>query len=423
VLVIDMVGTVRYANSLILELLGWTQHDYVGRSLIEMVVPEDLTFAAEIIDEGPEYFGTVLGPMRIRYQDDSGLRRKTDFWARQLEDRSGYIMVVPPESTSDALAEAVEAIANGNPLYETADHIVASFGGYPINGFGCLLRVIDGSFEPMTAWPLPRFRPGAVGAATPWGRSARTGNMVESTDENHELTAALHAAGFTAAWSHPVIDRHGNTIAAMVAFGDFSRQPSPNQRLRLREIVAVAALAFNQHELRGALERAAFSDPLTGVASRMRLEQEITDGIADAVVLYLDLDGFKQVNDRHGHVIGDQVLIEAAIRIGQNVRSEDLIVRMGGDEFVVVLRSMAEHLVDKIVDRLVADLAFPYAVTAPDGDIEVTVDTSATVGVCMKTEMMTFDQALRAADRALNSAKRAGKQQWQYAETGPSPSN
>lgn len=107
------------------------------------------------------------------------------------------------------------------------------------------------------------------------------------------------------------------------------------------------------------LEHRAHHDPLTGLANRRRLEQALHAALQQAAerdgpvaLLYIDLDGFKQINDRGGHEAGDQVLRALAQRLQEGVRQSDVVARMGGDEFVVLLpgcnaadaRTMAEQL-------------------------------------------------------------------------------
>jgi hypothetical protein len=79
-------------------------------------------------------------------------------------------------------------------------------------------------------------------------------------------------------------------------------------------------------------------------------------------VLFIDLDGFKAVNDTYGHTVGDQVLVEIANRLSQIVRSVDTVARLGGDEFVAFCESLPEHEVREVVDRIQAAIAVPLMV-------------------------------------------------------------
>jgi len=115
-------------------------------------------------------------------------------------------------------------------------------------------------------------------------------------------------------------------------------------------------------ELERKLEYMAGHDPLTGLPNRYRLREELERAIGDGeqalAVLYLDLDGFKAANDRHGHAQGDRLLCEVANRLRQALRHGDFIARVGGDEFVVLLPGCAGHGdARRVADTLQASVA------------------------------------------------------------------
>jgi len=133
------------------------------------------------------------------------------------------------------------------------------------------------------------------------------------------------------------------------------------------------------------LVRRAASDPLTGLANRselrQRLAQHLGEGGGSAAVLYLDLDGFKQVNDSLGHAAGDELLVAVAGRLRQQVRTSDVVARLGGDEFVVALldddASTAERVGHEVAHRVLAALRDPVRARGR------TVRVSASIGVAV----------------------------------------
>jgi diguanylate cyclase (GGDEF)-like protein len=160
---------------------------------------------------------------------------------------------------------------------------------------------------------------------------------------------------------------------------------------------------------------AALHDSLTGLANRANFFARIDDAL-DAEgqlvgVLYVDLDGFKPVNDHFGHGVGDQVLVTIARRLEHAVRPTDVVARLGGDEFVdlcPVVGSDAE--VQAIAQRLVEQAEQPIDV---DGHA---VQIGASVGVAVaRARSCSSDSLVEAADAALYAVKGGGKGGWHLA--------
>jgi diguanylate cyclase (GGDEF)-like protein len=172
------------------------------------------------------------------------------------------------------------------------------------------------------------------------------------------------------------------------------------------------------------LESLALNDPLTGLANRRLLADRLSMALAHArrnksamAVVYLDLDGFKQVNDTMGHGAGDVILKMVAGRLVATVREEDTVARLGGDEFVLALWHVSG--VDYAVTvalRAIEAVSQPY-------DIEgtaVNMTTSAGVSV-YPVHGEDADMLLKSADMALYEAKRAGKNVYRISESSGLP--
>jgi diguanylate cyclase (GGDEF)-like protein len=118
------------------------------------------------------------------------------------------------------------------------------------------------------------------------------------------------------------------------------------------------------------LEYLAFHDPLTGLTNRRYFTEQINQAIETAqkenrmlAVMYIDIDKFKSINDSLGHEVGDQLLKQFASRLKENVREEDILCRVGGDEFLVLLNGMKEKkVVVDIVSRLHKAFQQPYLI-------------------------------------------------------------
>jgi diguanylate cyclase (GGDEF)-like protein len=154
----------------------------------------------------------------------------------------------------------------------------------------------------------------------------------------------------------------------------------------------------------------AFKDSLTGLWNRRFLETRIVEEVARArraqsslSILVVDLDGFKQVNDCHGHEAGDRVLVTVAERLVTMLRSEDVVARIGGDEFVVLLAGTSRRDALSAAERAVANL----------NRVDEHALVSASVGAATATPKEPDDdigrRLLHQADRALLEAKRRGK--------------
>jgi diguanylate cyclase (GGDEF)-like protein len=150
-------------------------------------------------------------------------------------------------------------------------------------------------------------------------------------------------------------------------------------------------------------------DPLTGLPDRAFLMERLStmlagERVADRqfAVVFLDLDDFKQVNDEFGHLIGDDVLREAARRIAGCLREGDCVVRFGGDEFVALVADVTDASeVEPVIARIHLALAKPIAL--PDGEVAL----SLSAGVALGSEAAgSPEELLAAADRAMYAVKR-----------------
>ena len=178
---------------------------------------------------------------------------------------------------------------------------------------------------------------------------------------------------------------------------------------QLTEADAVGQAIVQASRMLTQAKHQAHHDALTGLCNRLLFDEVASHWLASArrhrqqlAILAIDLDHFKEVNDRHGHAAGDRVLKVAAERIRRTIRESDVVSRRGGDEFTVLLGDVDPILTDQIAEKLVHALGAPY----PD----VLPAVSASIGIALFPEAgPALDDLLARADGALYEAKKAGK--------------
>jgi len=172
-------------------------------------------------------------------------------------------------------------------------------------------------------------------------------------------------------------------------------------------IACVGIDVTDQRRAEAQLRRYAETDLLTGLGNRRSLFEAMSRALEPTAqgcgLLYCDLDGFKAVNDRLGHLAGDQLLVAAGERMRTAVRSGDLVARIGGDEFVVLCPGAGPAALARLAERLRAAVGAPYEL--PTGTAEVGVS----IGSALAPAGSTPDEVLLRADHAMYAAKRAAR--------------
>lgn len=173
-------------------------------------------------------------------------------------------------------------------------------------------------------------------------------------------------------------------------------------------------LGFDDFEF-DEIEDALWSDALTGARNRRRFERDLETfalpGEGSTALLMVDVDGLRDVNERHGHEVGDRALFELAGLLAGNVRSQDIVYRYGGEEFCVLLPGASADDAQQIAERIIRAA---HAVELPGGD-HLTVSVGVATGVAASLQ-----ETFESADRALLEAKVAGRDQARSALLSPS---
>lgn len=209
----------------------------------------------------------------------------------------------------------------------------------------------------------------------------------------------------------------GTTVTVLVHRRDLTGDPT------VGGVVSTLRDVTEERDLRRSLAYRASHDSLTGLANAELLREQLRHDRQTAgrnglsVVLFVDLDDFKAVNDTYGHEVGDGLLITVARRVRSCLRSDDVAARLGGDEFAVLLRDVPDAMAAHAAAQRIAD-----TLSRPANVAGVMVECQASIGLAIARTPAEFDSLLRRADTALYTAKADGKGLWrQYSEGMISP--
>ncbi|MBP8306405.1 MAG: EAL domain-containing protein, partial [Burkholderiaceae bacterium] len=193
----------------------------------------------------------------------------------------------------------------------------------------------------------------------------------------------------------PITNGHGKVIGASKIARDIT------ERVHLAQRIWSQA---NHDELTRLPNRRLFTERLEGELARASRSGKLL------ALMFIDLDRFKAVNDALGHDAGDELLVEAARRIGESVRAGDMVARLGGDEFTVMLTDLESTIeIDPIASRLIERIQDPFAVRSEQAQI------SASIGIAVyPDDGQSAETLLRHADQAMYEAKKNGRNRTRY---------
>jgi diguanylate cyclase (GGDEF)-like protein len=178
---------------------------------------------------------------------------------------------------------------------------------------------------------------------------------------------------------------------------------------------AVASVSAVFEQLSAAFQHVAYHDPLTGLPNRRMLDQhgialtQSTISASRIAILYIDLDGFKLVNDTFGHRAGDEILVAFSERLRSCFRADDVIARLGGDEFAALLIDVSEAQALATAERVVLSASAPFVYEDQPLYLSASVGFAMADDVTGEIELSPLDVLLRHADGAMLQSKRAGK--------------
>ncbi len=429
--VLDHNARFTFVSAASRDMLGYEPEALVGKLAFDYVHPDDAEIAAAALTQIVEEFDERPGEgvpiaMRLLHANGSSVDVEVGS-APMLEDPvvQGVIIRARPLSGQQFLDRALEALVASSPLDEVLQFLIASLDHELTSARATLAHDWDGeTFNKRLSAGLPDLLVGGDDDVSiePWRKAlaADDTTVFATLDELPErVRRAAEAEGLAALWITPVaVGPEGDVEACLAIWREVTGDPWVSHQVSLARAVRLTRLAFERRRAEEMLRHAALYDALTGAANRAQFFDRLSDlpvmerrQHSHTAVLYVDLDGFKAVNDTYGHPAGDTVLQTITDRMLATVRADDLVARLGGDEFAVLCSDVAS--VDQataLADRLIAAASQPLDVGG------ATVHVGVSIGVAMAGVGEKAAAALlEAADRALYDAKREGKSCWRLA--------
>ena len=419
-LLLDENFDILWHSDLMTAMLGWA--DTTGRNGTEFVHPDDLELVLETMVQVNQHDDVynLLDPnyspeaADIRIVDSDGVWHAfetTSYNHLDDPDVRGVLCTCKLVRDRSDIASAIELLGTGADV-ETVLPVVArladrSLGSNTRTAFGWRqadrIAVATALDEPAIEQCLAD----AVGLVWSLGLTEPL-IVTDLTDERLGGAGSVAAAaGYRACYLVPVIAPTGpDVIGAMVGWGHTSVDFQSSRQAPAHVALRLAALAIADSRTKRDLRWAASHDPLTGLVNRAEFARRLdaASSAGDIVLLYIDLDDFKPINDMHGHSVGDSVLVEVGRRITSAIGSADVVGRLGGDEFAVVLAGTNDPFYGRTVaDRICVSIRQPMVASG------LGVRVGASVGVAVGAQPLIPAVLMQRADEALYTAKNSGK--------------
>jgi len=414
-MVFDLSGVIRWANTATTTVLGWPSDEIIGRSAFDLVPPEEAARALH----GLKAFhaGQALpstAPFSVASADGQFVECDVAAWLIGPDGAPDAIaMHLRPTQDARVLRGVLVRLLAGDPAIDVIGESLGLL--YHRSGqIGVLVTFVDEQGDQqIVGHDLDPLLGGAgAGRGSPWGIAAATGTehlVEELTAFDDAVRQAATHAGLRGCLITPVLE-DGHLLATITVW---VTDDGPAMRTETYSIPLLRQLIELVLRWRGQardLEQAAHRDALTGLPNRRALTA-LDDGAAaqGLGVLYLDLDGFKPVNDRLGHAAGDAVLRAVAQRLTSIVRQGDTVVRLGGDEFGIICPGVSRDALDEVGRRILVRMPEPITIGADE--VIVGASLGAFIGDGRASDLM------RRADAAMYEAKAAGRGALRWADS------
>lgn len=440
VALVEADGTIAYASPAVTVQLGYRSDEMVGHHFTQFLHPEDLDGAAAMMAAevsrpgragrfGPD--ADIAGEYRLKHADGRWIpfeMLRNNFLADP--DIRAVLIITRPVGSRQALDRALSVLAydpdGGNALSSLAEYLD---GRLP----GTSSVVLVASSPP--EWIGGPSIGTLLGGRGPWDRAMTLHQPVYSVVGEvgafePVVEAAARSAGYQACWCLPLPIREPQVYTmgddpgrlrravsdagsdedvsgCLIVWSSRELEPPSGYLGVLERVSGLADLAIKRRRERQNLRQMVDFDLVTGALSRAGLASMTagSESTPRARVL-IDLDDFKDVNDRHGHSVGDDVLRVAVKRLTSVLRHQDLLCRLGGDEFLLLVAGAAADDAVIVARRIAAVLEDPITVGS------VTVQVRASIGIAPWDPTVPPAELVERADQAMYEAKRRGKNRW-----------
>jgi diguanylate cyclase (GGDEF)-like protein/PAS domain S-box-containing protein len=387
---------VTYINSTLADMVGHSKADLVGSSFLDVAVMEDKTaFDKFCLDwsDGKDHKSSL--DVNCFYDAGKSYAPASLIFLRvDGEQRNTETIVILKSKVEIQTAEKRFALLE-KEFHQILDNMPDVF--YRTNADG-IFTMVSPACKNILGYDPKELIGTKISDlyAEPAARSLTIENLKQANGKPTKVEATLLRKDGTSVWA---------STNAYMRFDE------------CHEFIGVEGIARDSTKRRAnevELYRSANTDHLTGLANRLFFNVELARAVAqsskpdnDLALLYLDLDGFKAVNDTYGHQAGDRLLCEVASRLRKLCRNTDLIARLGGDEFIVLLKDNPQKRdVERIADKIIGSLSASYTI---GGEV---IDVGVSIGISF-FPLYTQDNKeagdfLRDADRAMYAAKREG---------------
>jgi diguanylate cyclase (GGDEF)-like protein len=390
---------------LVIILVGLLSLNFIGRSLVPL---QRLMHAAK-------QFAAGQLSLRVRLRTDDEFEWLADAFNNMAAKLGRQI------DTMEAMSEIDRMILSGASFGDVSEKVV----GYLTGIAGCDAAAVIGQASEASPWA--RMISSHEGAflreqitlpkelGHDWCQPRQV-DLHEITDENSPYKARFLAYGQRYVVLIPVV-LHGKLMGILLLGSVSKFDMTQDQLQRSVDFAGRFAVALASVEREEALFQQANFDELTGLPNRQLFKDKLEELIEAArdkqqngAMLFLDLDRFKEINDVHGHSVGDIVLIQAAQRIVSEVREDDIVARLGGDEFVVLLpRAAGNDRARFLAERLLQRLTEVFSVRGTNHFV------SASIGIVLfPDDGDSVETLLKNADAAMYRAKDAGRARYEF---------